>query len=302
MRIAAIDLGSNTFHLIIAECKSNRIEIIYKTNKPVRLSENITIDNYIIPTAFERGIACLEEYKTIMKEFQVEKLHAVATSAIRSATNGQEFIDQVKRSTGIGIEIISGAEEASLIYEGVRASGAVVGRTLIMDIGGGSTEFIFCDEEKSYWKKSFDIGAARLMQKFWKTNPISSTELEALQGYLDDTLKELLEFNNDFSAQTLVGSAGAFETFLEMSNPLVQIQELKSMKLDFHQYIALSEKLKLSTQIERSHMPNLIPLRVDMIVMACVLTDYILNELKIQELRMTTYDLKYGLLHSMINC
>src|SRR5690606_9298221 len=138
MRIAAIHLGSNTFHLLIAEYKSSQIDIIYKTNKPVRLSENITQYNRIIPTAFERGIACLTEYKTIMDEFQVEKLHAVATSAIRSATNGQEFIEQVKLSTGIKIEIISGQQEAALIYEAVKVSGAIKDRTLIMDIGGGS--------------------------------------------------------------------------------------------------------------------------------------------------------------------
>ncbi|WP_160069648.1 Ppx/GppA phosphatase family protein [Sphingobacterium bovisgrunnientis] len=301
MRIAAIDLGSNTFHLLIAEYNSSQIDIIYKTNKPVRLSENITQYNRIIPAAFERGKACLEEYKTIMDEFKVEKMHAVATSAIRSATNGQEFIEQVKLSTGIEIQIISGQEEASLIYEAVKVSGAIDGRTLIMDIGGGSTEFIFCDENKAYWKKSFDIGAARLMQKFWTNDPISNGELKTLHEYLDETLRELVEFNKGFKARTLVGSAGAFETFLEMSDSSISSTNLKSATLNINQYKKLSEKLKLSTHEERTHMPNLIPLRVDMIVMACVLTDYILNELKIQDLRMTTYDLKYGVLHKIVN-
>jgi len=301
MRIAAIDLGSNTFHLLIAEYNSSQIDIIYKTNKPVRLSENITQYNRIIPAAFERGKACLAEYKTIMDEFKVEKMHAVATSAIRSATNGQEFIDQVKLSTGIEIQIISGQEEASLIYEAVKVSGAIDGRTLIMDIGGGSTEFIFCDENKAYWKKSFDIGAARLMQKFWTNDPISIGELKTLHEYLDETLRELVEFNKGFKARTLVGSAGAFETFLEMSDSSISSTNLKSATLNINQYKKLSEKLKLSTHEERTHMPNLIPLRVDMIVMACVLTDYILNELKIQDLRMTTYDLKYGVLHKIVN-
>lgn len=301
MRIAAIDLGSNTFHLLIAEYKSSQIDIIYKTNRPVRLSENITQYNRIIPAAFERGIACLAEYKTIMEEFQVEKLHAVATSAIRSATNGQNFIDQVKLSTGIEIEIISGQQEASFIYEAVKVSGAIKDRTLIMDIGGGSTEFIFCNENKAYWKKSFDIGAARLMQKFWTNDPIAIGELKTLHEYLDETLNELVEFNKDFQARTLVGSAGAFETFLEMSDSSISSTNIKSATLNINQYKKLSKKLKLSTHEERTHMPNLIPLRVDMIVMACVLTDYILNELKIQDLRMTTYDLKYGVLHKMLN-
>ena len=300
MRIAAIDLGSNTFHLIIAEYKSNHIDVVYKTNKPVRLSEDITNDNSIVPNAFERGIECLKEFKSILEKYEVEKLRAVATSAVRSASNGQEFIDQVHELTGIQIEIISGSEEAALIYDGVKASGAVDGKTLIMDIGGGSTEFIFCDEKQSYWKKSFDIGAARLMQNFWTNDPISIAELKALQEYLDETLLELVEFNKDFKPLTLVGSAGAFETFLDMADSSIQSSNLKSATLNIDQYKELSEKLKLSTHEERSHMPNLIALRVDMIVMACILTDYILEKLNIQDMRMTTYDLKYGVLNSTI--
>src|SRR5690606_25146272 len=109
------------------------------------------------------------------------------------------------------------------------------------------------------------------------------------------------EFNNDFQARTLVGSAGAFETFLQLSGSSISSTSIKSATLNINQYKRLSKQLTLSTHAERAHMPNLIPLRVDMIVMACVITDYILNELKIQDLCMTTYDLKYGVLHKMIN-
>lgn len=299
MKVAAIDLGSNTFHLIIAEYIDNKMDILFKQNKPIKLSEDITKNDRIIPAAFARALECLIEFKTILNQYQVQQYRAVATSAVRSAANGKEFIQKAQQIAGVEIEIISGEKEASLIYQAVRASGAIHGKSLIIDIGGGSTEFIFCDENKPYWKKSFDIGAARLMQHFWKSDPISLVERRQLDDYLENTLKELIAFNTDFRATNLIGSAGAFETFVEMIDSSVNINQLKSMKLHFAEYTKLSARLLNSTHQERLKMPNLIPLRVDMIVMACVLTDYIIRKLPIQELRMTTYDLKYGILHNL---
>jgi len=299
MRIAAIDLGSNTFHLIIAEKKSAHFEVIFKINKPIKLSQDITKCNAIIPAAFDRGINCLKEFKTILEEYNVDKIKAVATSAVRSASNGEEFVNTVRDLTGIEIEIISGEEEATLIYAGIKASGAIRGKSLIIDIGGGSTEFIFCDKNKAYWKKSFDIGAARLMQKFWNSDPLSDLEKKNLKEHLDNTLKELIEFNKNFGAPHLIGSAGAFETFNEMIYPSSQIEHIKSTDININQYRELSNLLVHSTHKERLQMPNLIPLRVDMIVMACVLTDYIINNLNIQEIKLSTYDLKYGILSQL---
>ena len=296
MKIAAIDLGSNTFHLIIAEIEDNNLNVIFKTNSPVKLSEDITKSNSIIPLAFERGLACLQHFKSITRTFEVEKIQAVATSAIRSAGNGENFIKEAYNLTGIEIEIISGEREAELIYQGVKFSGAVRGRSLIMDIGGGSTEFIFCDENKAYWKKSFDIGAARLMQMYWNSDPISFEDRQLINDHLKETLKELVEFNASFGATNLVGSAGAFETFIEMIDPSIEMKSIKKASIDIAEYKQLSLKLINSTHQERLSLPNLIPLRVDMIVMASILIDFILDNFKIQNMFLSTYDLKYGIL------
>ncbi len=296
MKIAAIDLGTNTFHLIIAEKLGNEMKIVYKTNKPVKLGEDITLANRIIPTAFERGINCLKEFRSILDEYQVDKLRAVATSGVRSASNGQDFIDTVKEQAGINIDVVDGEEEAHLIYEGVKYSGAIKGKSLIMDIGGGSTEFIFCDEQGFYWKKSFDIGAARLMQKFFKSDPISEIDQENIQKHLKETLGELLTFGRSFGAKTLIGSAGAFETYSAVLNPTLDIAKVPNAAIDINAYHQLGKKLIASTHQERSEMPNLIPLRVDMIVMASIITDYVLAELKLKAITVSTYDLKMGAL------
>jgi exopolyphosphatase / guanosine-5'-triphosphate,3'-diphosphate pyrophosphatase len=299
MKIAAIDLGTNTFHLIIAEKSDSELNILYKTNQPVKLGEDITKENRIIPTAFERGIDCLKDFKTKLDVYKAARLRAVATSGIRSANNGQEFIDRVKKETGITIDIIDGQEEAKLIYEGVKYSGAIQGKSVIMDIGGGSTEFIFCDEHQPYWKKSFDIGAARLMQKFFHTDPISITDQQSVKAYLQETLSELITYGNDFSAQTLIGSAGAFETYSAMLNPAIDINRISKAEIDIASYHRLSKQLINSTHEERSKMPNLIPLRVDMIVMASLITNYVLQELGLKKIKLSTYDLKMGVLQSL---
>lgn len=299
MKIAAIDLGTNTFHLIIAEKINDKMNILYKTNKPVKLGEDITKEDRIIPNAFERGVNCLKEFKAALDEYKVVTVRAVATSGVRSASNGQEFIDTVKRETGIRINIIDGEEEANLIYEGVKYSGAIQGKSLIIDIGGGSTEFIFCDEQGFYWKKSFDIGAARLMQKFFKSDPINELDQENIRLHLEETLTELISFGKDFGASTLIGSAGAFETYSAMLNPSIDINRIANAPIDIHAYHQLSEKLINATHQERSEMPNLIPLRVDMIVMAAIITNYILAELDFKEIALSTYDLKIGVLQGL---
>ncbi|WP_199118523.1 Ppx/GppA phosphatase family protein [Pedobacter sp. ASV28] len=299
MKIAAIDLGTNTFHLIIAEKRDSEMNIIYKTNQPVKLGEDITKENRIIPVAFERGINCLKDFKTRLDAYKVTRLKAVATSGVRSASNGQQFIDKVKTETGITIDIIDGQEEAKLIYEGVKYSGAIQGKSVIMDIGGGSTEFIFCDEHQLYWKKSFDIGAARLMQKFFHTDPISITDQQSIKSHLQETLSELITFGNDFGAQTLIGSAGAFETYSAMLNPSIDIHKISKGEIDIISYHRLSKQLINSTHEERSKMPNLIPLRVDMIVMASLITNYVLQELNVEKITLSTYDLKMGVLQSL---
>jgi exopolyphosphatase/guanosine-5'-triphosphate,3'-diphosphate pyrophosphatase len=296
MKFAAIDLGTNTFHLIIAEKHNEDINIIYKTNQPVKLGEDITKENRIIPAAFERGISCLKAFKATLDEFETTIIKAVATSGVRSATNGKTFIDTVKKETGISIDIIDGEEEAALIYAGVKWSGAIQDKSLIIDIGGGSTEFIFCDETKYYWKKSFDIGAARLMQQFFKSDPISEADQTSIQNHLEEILTELIAFGKAFGAKTLIGSAGAFETFAEVINPSINLQSLSTNKIDFNEFRKLSKHLKASTHQERAEMKNLITLRVDMIVMAAVITDYIVEQLNIEKIQLSTYDLKMGVL------
>ena len=299
MKIAAIDLGTNTFHLIIAEQIGSNFKIIYKTNQPVRLGEDITKDNLIIPIAFKRGINCLKEFKTQIDNYKVDIVKATATSGIRSAINGQEFVDAAKLLTDIKIDIINGDEEANFIYKGIKLSGAITSKSLIMDIGGGSTEFILCDKEKLIWKKSYNIGAARLMQKFFKSDPINMIDKVLISKHLANELQDLKAICEEHQPKTLIGSAGAFETFAGMIYTKIKLNEISTADISLHDYKKLARKLINSNHEERAKMKNLIPLRVDMIVMAALQTNYVIENLYIKEIKLSTYDLKMGVLKSL---
>jgi exopolyphosphatase/guanosine-5'-triphosphate,3'-diphosphate pyrophosphatase len=304
MRIAVIDLGTNTFHLLIAEAKASQLEILYKTNVPVKLGEGRINDNIIIPAAFERGINCLKDFSQTIGDYQVDQVRATATSAVRSAENGKDFVDAVKAKAGITIETISGDEEADLIYQGVKLSGAITDLSLIMDIGGGSVEFILCDTEKLIWKKSYNIGAARLMQQFFKSDPISDGDKNAILFHIQNQLADLFEICEQYQPKILIGSAGAFETFAELiirkNNLKADIKTAKTFEFNFDYYIATSIKLLNATHKERAEMPGMIPLRVDMIVIAALITNYTLGRTKINRLTLSTYDLKMGVLAGLI--
>ena len=301
MKVAVIDLGTNTFHLIIAELTADDTSICYKTNLPVRLGEGKINDNFIIQEAFERGLLALEKFSLLIKEHEVELVKATATSAIRSAENGSSFVKAAKNYTGIDIDVISGDEEATYIFKGVRATGVINGTALIMDIGGGSTEFIICNKEELLWKKSYNIGAARLMQAFFHSDPITAADQNAITRHLDTELSDLKEVLNLYHPKHLIGSAGAFETFAGMLYPELNLKETKYHPIDIPAYKALSATFIASGHEEREKMPGLIRLRVDMIVMASILTDYILSAGNIEKLSLSTYDLKMGVLADLQN-
>lgn len=299
MKAAVIDLGTNTFHLIIADLSNNGIKILLKTNEPVRLGEGRINDNMIIPEAFERGIHTLKNFKEEIDRHNVDVVKAVATSAIRSAANGADFIRAAKKDAEITINIATGDEEADYIFNGVKATGSIKGMTLIMDIGGGSTEFIICNEDTLFWKKSYNIGAARITQAYFKSDPISNYDQSSINNHLEAELADLITACSLYQPEHLIGSAGAFETFVAMIYPEKDIKVLKSAPIDLPKYQNLAQNLISSTHAERDLMPNLIKLRVDMIVIAALITNYVINNCKIKQLSLSTYDLKMGVLYQL---
>lgn len=299
MIAAVIDLGTNTFHLIIAEISATGVNVLFKTNEPVRLGQGRINENIIVPEAFERGISTLKVFKQEIIKHRVDVVKATATSAVRSAANGADFVNAAKTDAGIDIEVISGDQEAAYIFKGVKATGTINTTSLIMDIGGGSTEFIIANPNEILWKASYNIGAARLTQAHFHSDPISQTDQSVILNHLKDTLQELEVACALYRPQHLVGSAGAFESFTGMIDPSIDLNTVKSAPIDLDNYHKLADKLITSTHAEREIMPNLIALRVDMIVIAALISNYVIANCGIKTISLSTYDLKMGVLYEL---
>lgn len=300
-----MDLGTNTFHLLIAEAGNPGFNEIVHEEEAVKLGEGGINKGSVIPAAFERGLKTMERFGGLIKNNNVQQVRAIATSALRSAANGEDFIRQVKEKTGIAIEIINGDQEAAFIYQGVKASGCLTKqRSVIVDIGGGSVEFIICDDSTLYWKQSFEIGAARLMDKFHRTDPIPPESITALNIYLEDQLQSLFEAVKRFPVHTLIGSSGSFESYTGLietnKGHSFDLKKIKSYEFTLDELLQLIEEVVLSTHQERIENQGIIPVRKDMIVTASLLARFILERLKIKKVMMTTYSLKEGVLTDMM--
>ena len=299
--VAVMDLGTNTFHLLITDGDGN--ETVHK-QVAVKLGEGGINKGFIVPEAFDRGLAAMQQFKALLVKHKVHRVRAIGTSAMRSAANGQDFIAKVEATTGITIEVISGDQEAYYIYRGVKASGALSEKnTLIMDIGGGSVEFIICNAEQIFWKHSFEIGAARLMEKFHQTDPIPNESILALNNYLETALKELSTAASQYAIHNLLGSSGVFETYLILIEQNSQSDLTKTKLYDFRlpELIDVTNKLISSTREERAANKTIIPVRIDMIVVASILARFVIRKLELTEVAMSTYSLKEGVLAEMRN-
>ncbi|WP_198171508.1 Ppx/GppA phosphatase family protein [Mucilaginibacter aquatilis] len=305
-RVAVMDLGTNTFHLTIAEPDESFFKVIHHEHLGVKLGKGGINEGTIQPEAFERGLDALKNFKLLIDRHEAKAVKAIATSAMRSASNGEKFMSEVYEATGIQIETITGDREATYIYEGVKASGCLTDAdSLIIDIGGGSVEFIICNSKRIHYKRSFEVGAARLMALFHHSDPISNTEISKLTDYLDEKLNPLYEAASGYQINDIVGSSGAFETFAEL------IEHNKNHEFDISDHLTyrftdgelnqvLNEIID-STHNERKFNKGIATVRVDMIVVAALLTRHLLHKLNVKNVVMTAYSLKEGVLACLLN-
>jgi exopolyphosphatase / guanosine-5'-triphosphate,3'-diphosphate pyrophosphatase len=299
-RLAIIDCGTNTFNLLIVESDNNgKFKKKYNTRIPVKLGEGAINQGYILQLPFNRGLEAIETFAADIKRFGVSKVRAFATSAIRDAQNGAEFANLVKERYNIQLDIIDGDREATLIAYGVMAAvHPLPGRSLIMDIGGGSTEFIIVEKGEIRWKQSFNLGAARLLDRFKPSDPIKSEEIKAINDFLKIKLEPLLTEHAGLPCFELLGSSGAFDSLVEMIHGELGgeflSEEKTEYRIDLSQYRLISERVIRSGLEERRRIKGLVAMRLDMIVISCLMIDFILEHLRLKNLRVSTYSLKEG--------
>ncbi len=303
-KIAVIDIGTNTFHLLIVSLENEVRKVIFKEKIAVKLGEGGIRESRITEAAQERALNTLLYFKNIIEKEEVDKVFASATSAMRNASNGNDLIKKVFEKTGIKINLISGIQEAEFIQKGVMAAIQIDSKpTLIMDIGGGSVEFIICNENEIFWLESFEIGAQRLLDKFHKHDPIGTEDINDLNAYLEEQLASLTEQLTKWEPHDLIGSSGTFDTLVDMAfeknakEKPEDIAYLLSLE-DFH---LLYDEIIHKNRAERLAMPGMLEMRVDMIVVAVCLIKFILRNNDFNAIQVSTYALKEGVLEAIIN-
>jgi exopolyphosphatase/guanosine-5'-triphosphate,3'-diphosphate pyrophosphatase len=304
-KIAIIDLGTNTFHLLIAERTNSLAKIILNEKVSVKIGQGGISKNFIASDAYQRALKTLSGFKTIMYEHAVSATYAFATSAVRNARNGYTLVKDIKDLTGIEVKVISGEEEANFIYEGVKFA-LDLGKSIsvIMDIGGGSVEFIICNQESIFWKGSFEIGAQRLLDMFHRNDPITNEELEQLVIYLDEKLLALYDAAKVFKPFTLVGASGAFDTLCDIDinrkDIHFSLKEEKDYVLSLNDFEEIAFDILSKNREQRMEIPGMIEMRADMIVVASVLIQVVAHRLKVQKIRVCSYALKEGVLSRLL--
>lgn len=306
-RLGIIDLGTNTFHLLIIEKRGATIETLFKTSMPARIGMGGINKDLITEEAIDRALKVLQHFRTKLDEFSiaVAQTFAFGTSAIRNASNQNEFCTYVKNETGISITVIDGEREAELIYKGVRA-GVSLGMepSLIMDIGGGSVEFIIGNEKQIFWKKSFEIGGQRLMEKFMRHDPLSEAIRRKLYDYFEEQLIPLANAVHQYAPVKIVGSSGSFDTLLDIDfqNRTGEWapKDITDFELPLAEFFRSYEIILTSNHGQRMLIPGMIELRADMIVVAVCLIDYILKRYNIRKIQVSSYALKEGVLAELL--
>lgn len=307
MRFAIIDLGTNTFNLLIAERDGNGWKQVFNTKIAVKLGEGGMNQSKITEAAFDRGLDAMSRHVKTMQEWSVKKQLAFATSAIRSSTNGQEFVQAVRDNTGIEVEVIDGNREAELIHKGVAQTNWLSDKTdLIVDIGGGSSELILATSKKVLWKQSFDLGVSRLLERLKPSDPNSKKDIQNLESTLKEELSPLFEAVENYNVHSLIGSSGSFDSVVEMiaarENPSVEVNVMsKHHAITNEEFEWLYETLLPTTIEERLHFPGLVTMRAEMIVFSMIIIRFLLKKLEIKNLRHSAYALKEGALFELMN-
>lgn len=295
MKVAALDLGSNTFLCLVAEVSKTAVTKVYSDNvEIVRLGQGLDKSKKFHPEALQRADACLKNFSAIINEQNPEKVLAMATSAARDALNKEELF-AIAKKYNIVLEIIPGDKEAEITYRGAVSGFSMQNQNLmVIDVGGGSTEFIFGRDEKLLAGKSFDIGCVRLTEKFITSQPTPDLQVKKLIEFVDaDILKAKALMPPDFSLDQIVAVAGTPTTLVAAELGYFDVQKIDGYKLSLTKLEEWLSKMTTSTVEEKVKMG--VPTgRADVILVGVVILARTLHLFGLKEMTVSTRGVRYG--------
>jgi exopolyphosphatase / guanosine-5'-triphosphate,3'-diphosphate pyrophosphatase len=302
--IASVDLGTNSTRVLVGRPTGAGLEILDRRNTITRLGQGVGASGRLAPQAVERTLDCLRDYREILDRHGVERVRVAATSASRDAANRDEFFDAVEGLIGTRPELLSGDEEGRLSFRGATAElDPATGPFLVVDIGGGSTEFIV-GTDRVEGVMSVDIGCVRLTEKFLHHDPPQPEELSACisltEAYLDDVAREIPAVAE---ARTLVGLAGTVTTVaaVEIGLETYDRDRIHHFHLSHEAAEDVFRTLAIESRADRVHNPGLEEARADVIVGGCCVLVALFRHLGFDEMIVSEADILDGLALSLLD-
>jgi exopolyphosphatase / guanosine-5'-triphosphate,3'-diphosphate pyrophosphatase len=293
MRKAIIDLGTNTFNLLIADLNGSDFQIVHSEKKGVAIGMGGINSNLITEESMLRGEKAIKHFLAVCHRKQVEKIVAFGTSALRDASNTKDFLFKLKEECDLNVHVISGEMEAKLIYRGVKQVHDFEQKGVIIDIGGGSTEVILVDKSGVQEMISLNIGVSRIYQKFKLQDPLVEADVQVIRQFLEEESKGFFDNRNE---ELMVGSSGSFETFWELTYERVIPQKKQSLEMSTVAFKSTLEAVIKSTLKQRELNAFILPIRKIMAPITAVKTLWLMEKLNTKRIIISPFSLKEGAL------
>ncbi|MFZ5966661.1 MAG: Ppx/GppA family phosphatase [Bacillota bacterium] len=303
-KYGAIDVGTNSMRILIAEVEAGKIINSHKDLETTRMGENVDKTGMLSEQAIERNIQALKKFCTLAHMEGVESFPVIATSAVRDASNRDSFMKRAKEETGIHVEVIDGAKEAELGFYGVlQGLKETDEHILVIDIGGGSTEFIYGNRNGIQHLVSLNVGAVRMTEKHVTSDPISPSDIQQMIRDVDDIIHQTINQLKKYDIQRVIGIGGTATSIAAVHQELEIYDRDKVHNFDLHtdDVRKVLERFLARTLEERMEMKGLHPKRADVITAGAVILERILTLLDVAGVRISEYDNLEGLVFQQID-
>ena len=300
MRLAAIDVGSNSVHMVVADVDPDgRIEVVDRVKEMVRLGRHTFTTGRLSEHAMELGLEAVKTFARLARARRVDRIRAVATSAVREAENGAAFVRRLRRATALPVRVISGADEARLIFRAARhALGLAGGPHLLVDVGGGSVELVLVRDGHPVWMQSFPLGASRLGERFFASDPPGRREVARLERHLERELGDLLTATRHGGVVRAVGTSGTVNALVLLARAARgdDVGRLHGASATAREIARLRRRLLALPAAKRADLPGMDAKRVDLLPAAAVLVDFVLARAGAPQLVACGWALREGVL------
>ena len=298
MKIGTIDIGTNSMRLLIAEYKEGKIVNRKKYVNTTRIGQGVDSNGYITDEAIERNINALVEFSNICKEENCKEVYCMGTSALRDSKNKELFIKLAKDRANINVDIISGEKESNLGFMGVLQGVENPEDILVIDIGGGSTEFIIGNKNGIRFAKSENVGALRMTEKFLKQDPINENEFKNMSDFIYEEIKDTLKYIEKDGVQKIVGIGGTITSLSAINQEMesYSMDKIHNSKITLSEIELILQNLKKMTLNDKKTLKGLQPKRADIITAGVEILYTIMKNIEIDEIIVSEYDNLEGLM------